>query len=202
MIGFNDLHDKMIQVTTKLISRNDFYAWLDENILPKAYIPIKIKYSIISNISEKVMADISFISEENRDIKEFYMNYDINSTIIILLSYTDIEYKKNNLTSENYDLMHNSGFYNYMMRFCKRDYIEFKNKCDLANGIESIRVWYDLNKNLMNLPSAKDFDKSLNKVKKMFNDPDFDDTLNNLLKIEMMNNPRTGRVVDTLFEKK
>lgn len=197
---FTEFYNKMLEVENKAISRKDFYDWLDENVITNGYISIVDKYATIFMIQNRIKNDIEDAMEEDGEIDSFYINYDINSTMRILLSYTDIQYSRNDITSKNYDLLFKTGFYNYMMRRCTRDYHDFKKKCDTVVGIDSIRLWYDLNKNLVNLPTAQEFDKSLSKVKRMLNSDKFGEKIENLLKIEAMNNPRMKDLVDVVME--
>ena len=197
---FNEFYNKMLEVDNKTILRKDFYDWLDENVITNGYIPIVDKYATIFMIQNRIKSEIEDSIEDSGDIESFYISYDINSTMRILLSYTDIQYSRNDITSKNYDLLFKTGFYNYMMRRCTRDYHNFKEKCDTVVGINSIRIWYDLNKNLMNLPTAQEFDKSVSKVKRMLSNEKFEGQLNNLLKIEAMNNPRMKDLVDLVID--
>lgn len=191
---FTDLHDKMAQCVNGLISKEDFYSWLDENIKVKSYLSIATKYAIISMFSDKVTEEISEYLNKKEATGYIYMTYDINVVFELLFKYVDIIVLSKNRTIENYDLVMQSGLYDYITSKCGKDYDDLVKKCDRASNIETMGIIRELSNIFVNPPSIEDIEK----IKDIINNDIDKEKLEILKAIEEYNNPTLKKIVDNI----
>ena len=193
---FTDLHDKMGQCSNHLISKEDFYRWLDENIKVKEYLPLSVKYATISIFSEKVNSELKEYLEKNNDIGYIYMTYDINILFELLFKYVGMTIISKHRTVENYDLIMNSGFYDYVTSKCERDYKDTISKCDRATGIDSIQILKQISDIFISPPSVEDIEK----IKNIINNEIDPEKLRILEAVEGYNNPLMKKINEKIQE--
>jgi hypothetical protein len=156
-LSFNDLHDKMAQRVNGLISKEDFYMWLNENMETQPYLSIVKKYAVSQAFSENLTKSL------DKDIDEigldfFYLTYDLNQMFALLFAYTDIVVTSKHRTIANYDLVMQSGLYDYILSCCKDDYKTLVEKCDRVSGIDSLFLVNSVLKNLRQ-PSVEEWEQ-------------------------------------------
>lgn len=140
-IKFTDLHDKMTQLSTSLITKEKFLAWCEENVEIKKYIPIAKKYIIAELFSKKVQEYIENSSGlDNLDAQLLYIQYDIGLLFDVLFCYADISVDVKHRTDANYDLVFESGFYDFMKEKCGEDYRRTEKICEKVSGINDFNV--------------------------------------------------------------
>lgn len=189
---FTDLHDKMAQCVNGLISKESFYSWLDENIKVKSYLSIATKYAIISMFSDRLNQDISDYLEKKEATGYIYMMYDINIMFELLFKYIEVIVLSKNRTIENYDLVMQSGLYDYIVDKCGSDYKNLVEKCDRASNIETMGIIRELSNIFVNPPSVEDMEK----IKDIINN-DIDKKKLQILKaVEEYNNPTLKKILD------
>ena len=193
-INFNDLHDKMIQKINGLVSKEDFYQWLDENIEVETYIPITKKYALINVFSNRFNTEI--YSDDGEISEIFNLIYDLESMFVFLFGYTDVFVRPKDRTVDNYDLIIKSGFFDYIMGFCKNDYLDLQKKCDRVCSIDNLILLNGLVKSLSQ-PSVEDMEK----IKDIINNEIDKDKLDVLKAIEEYNNPFLKKVIDSVSKK-
>lgn len=193
-INFNDLHDKMIQKINGLVSKEDFYQWLDENIEVETYIPITKKYALINVFSNRFNTEI--YSDDGEISEIFNLIYDLESMFVFLFGYTDVFVRPKDRTVDNYDLIIKSGFFDYIMSFCKNDYLDLQKKCDRVCSIDNLILLNGLIKSLSQ-PSVEDMEK----IKNIINNEIDKDKLDVLKAIEEYNNPFLKKVIDSVSKK-
>lgn len=191
---FNDLKDKMTQVSLSLITIEDFYGWLDENISVKKYIPIVNKYAIVRMFSNNFVEDLNNeIIKEEVSMDYIYLTYDINLMFSILFEYIDVFVFGKDRTTSNYDLVVNSGLYSYIIKKCEEDYKKFEDICKLMSGVNDVNIMNMftslINSNLDNskLEEAKDIVNNIDKEK-----------LEILKVVEQYNNPVIKKAIDNI----
>ena len=189
---FTDLHDKMAQCVNGLISKEDFYSWLDENIKVKSYLSIATKYAIISMFSDRLNQDISGYLEKKEATGYIYMMYDINIMFELLFKYIEIIVLSKNRTIENYDLVMQSGLYDYIVDKCGNDYKNLVEKCDRASNIETMGIIRELSNIFVNPPSIEDMEK----IKDIINNDIDKEKLQVLKAVEEYNNPTLKKILD------
>lgn len=191
---FTDLHDKMAQCVNGLVSKDDFYSWLDENIKVKQYLSIANKYAIISMFSDKVNQEINDYLDKNNATGYIYMTYDINMMFELLFKYIDMVVLSKNRTIENYDLVMQSGLYDYIISKCGKDYDDLVKKCDRASNIDTMGIIREISNMFVNPPSVEDIEK----IKDIINNDIDKEKLEVLKAIEEYNNPTLKKIVDNI----
>lgn len=189
---FTDLHDKMAQCVNGLISKESFYSWLDENIKVKSYLSIVVKYATISIFSEKVTQEINDYLEKKEATGYIYMTYDINLVFELLFKYIDMVVISKNRTIENYDLVMQSGLYEYIISKCGKDYEDLVKKCDRASNIDTMGIIRELSNIFVNPPSVEDIEK----IKDIINNDIDKEKLQILKAVEEYNNPTLKKILD------
>lgn len=191
MIRFTDLHDKLIQYTTHLITKKELLSWLGENVPVRKYISISEKYAIISMFIKEFNNAVKNVIIDNEKAPFVYLTYDINCMFNLLFRYTDIIVLSKNQTVDNYDLMMQSGFYDYVISKCKNDYLDLQRKCDRTIGIDIYSVVRELQVIFATPPSVEDIEKFKESINEI--DPS---KLEILKTIEEYNNPMMKKVID------
>jgi hypothetical protein len=200
-ITFADLNDKMIQTSTGLLSKTDLYRWLDENIEVKNYIPISKKYSILQMFLIDFTYDFlsDFFSGNNSGGVEFlYMNYELYSTFTLLMAYIDVELKDKNVTPDNYDLIKQTGTFDYIVEHCKSDYNDFKSQCDRVVGINDMSIIAKLNEAFEKNPSVNEFTDVMEKFDNIMKKKSVRENLKFINNINMFNNPLLSEAVEEI----
>lgn len=196
-LNFTDLHDKMVQRKTKLITKKDFEAWLKENVEVKPYLSIATKYAVISIFSDNMNKQIKdFYESEYQNFEYIYLTYDINLIFDLLFKYLDMIVLSKYRTAENYDLVMQSGFYDYMMGKCGVDYKNMVEKCDRATGIDNLSVIHELTTIFANPPSVEEIEK----IRDIINNDINPEKLEILQAMAEYNNPTMKKIIDKASE--
>lgn len=165
------------------------YNDMCQNLVIKSYMPMQ----------EKVIAIVRIVLDSDKDYEmpaTFFMaGVEIASLFDGLISYTNLE---QNLTIddknyENYDLLYQSGFADYILQFCQKDYdrlvhmiertMSFENLNELTNGMRE-----------MNVGALEGLTNELRNCKKDL-DPE---VLRNMADILRYNDPNLGRLKEVL----
>lgn len=190
-IKFTDLHDKLVQCNTGLISKEQLTSWLDENVKVKKYISLSTKYAIISVFVNNINTIVDDINIEE-DLDYLYMTYDINLMFGLLFQYIDIPVISKYRSIENYDLVMESGLYDYLMDKCEKDYRVMVEKCDRLTGINNLSITRELSNIFGNPPSVEDIER----IKDLINNEIDVEKLNIIKAIEEYNNPTLKKIID------
>lgn len=191
-IKFTDLHDKLVAYNTKLINKEQLEKWLDENIEVKKYISLSTKYAIISVFVDNFNVSIGDKIDSGDDMDYLYMTYDINLMFSLLFQYIDIPVVSKYRTIDNYDLIIESGFYDYLLDRCGKDYKILVEKCDRITGINNLIIVKELTNIFGNPPSVDDIER----IKDLINNEIDIDKLNIIKAIEEYNNPNLKKIID------
>lgn len=187
------LFDKCQARKLALISKEEFEIWLKDNIVVKPYIGIELKYATADivnlvfssnyNLGTNDVADIFNGKDVEYDMYDIMQGYDITKLIFILPRYIDIcignEYKN----AETYDLVHESGLFNYVLSYCEKDYIDFNKKIDRITGIEYLPMMSIISQTVGTLPTQAKLLEVINTI------DNSQDTLDKVTKFNEMNDP-------------
>ena len=192
-INFNDLHDKMFQVTSGLISKESFFEWLDENIDIDVYIPVATKYAIASVFSKEIFSDMSG-TDIAEDIDYIFLKYETERLFNSLFSYIKIKVSKNNKTFDNYDLVFKSGLYDYVMKFCESDYKRFLDIFDRVSGINTLTIMNQFVTFIGKQPNVEDMER----IRDIINNEIDTDKMEILKAVQEYNSPVMKQVIQGL----
>lgn len=189
-MNFTDLHDKLVQFDTGLIKQREFDGWLEDNITVKKYFSIITKYALIEMLKDNLDG---IELKDSEDIYYIYMTFDIQSMFTFLSRYISIDIPFDKRTSVNYDLMMRTGFVDYVMQTCGKDYNELVSKAREVIGLENMNVIKAVAQIFSGLMDTSDLDK----IQETVNNLD-KDNLTLLKNIQEFNDPTTKKVVDEL----
>ena len=192
-ISFNDLHDKLLQRVDNLISRDELYDWLDNNLEVKNYLPLTTKYAEIRIFSDKFKDDVDS-NIDDKDVDFIYFVYDLNQLFVFLFAYTDIVVLSKNRTIENYDLIMKSGFFDYMMQYCKNDYESVIEKCNKVTGIEDVNIMKSFAMAIGSYPSVEEMER----IRDIVNNEIDKDKLEIIKAVEEYNNPVMEKIAEVV----
>lgn len=171
--------------TEKVAAYND----MCQNLVIKSYMPMQ----------EKVIAIVRIILDSDKDYEmpaTFFMaGVEIASLFDGLISYTNLE---QNLTIddknyENYDLLYQSGFADYILQFCQKDYDRLIHMIERTMSFENLN---ELTSSMreMNVGALEGLTNELRNCKKDL-DPE---VLRNMADILRYNDPNLGRLKEVL----
>lgn len=171
--------------TEKVAAYND----MCQNLVIKSYMPMQ----------EKVIAIVRIVLDSDKDYEmpaTFFMaGVEIASLFDGLISYTNLE---QNLTIddknyENYDLLYQSGFADYILQFCQKDYDRLVHMIERTMSFENLN---ELTSSMreMNVGALEGLTNELRNCKKDL-DPE---VLRNMADILRYNDPNLGRLKEVL----
>ena len=198
-IKFENIKEQMILLINGKINSSNFSKYLSENIKIESYVGISKKKDILNRfVIEFGTEYIDTLMESVTEVElvELYHQYEIKKLFNILFSYTNIEYNKEDITDENYDLIKMSKLYDYIHMYCIEDYALFSNMLDRASGIDSVCIAFQLNKILSTNINVQDFDVAIDKLSETLTREDISSNLKFLNEIESLNSPFLKEVLN------
>lgn len=198
-IKFENIKEQMILLINGKINSSNFSKYLSENIKIESYVGISKKKDILNRfVTEFGTEYIDTLMESATEVElvELYHQYEIKKLFNILFSYTNIEYSKEDITDENYDLIKMSKLYDYIHMYCIEDYALFSNMLDRASGIDSVYIAFQLNKILSTNINVQDFDVAIDKLSETLTREDISSNLKFLNEIESLNSPFLKEVLN------
>lgn len=189
-MNFTDLHDKLVQYDTGLIKQREFDGWLEDNITVKKYFSIVTKYALIEMLKDNLD---SMELKDSDDIYYIYMTFDMQSMFTFLSRYISVDIPFDKRTVVNYDLMMRTGFVDYVMQTCGKDYNELVSKAREVIGLENMNVIKAVTQIFSGLMDTSDLDK----IQETVNNLD-KENLKFIQNIQEFNSPATKAVVDEL----
>ena len=165
------------------------YNDMCQNLVIKSYMPIQ----------EKVIAIVRIVLDSDKDYDmpaTFFMaGVEIASLFDGLISYTNLE---QNLTIddknyENYDLLYQSGFADYILQFCQRDYDRLVHMIERTMSFENLNELTSSMREI-NVGALEGLTNELRNCKKDL-DPE---VLRNMADILRYNDPNLGRLKEVL----
>lgn len=172
---------------------NDFNDFLQENIKITKYLPIGRKYAIIDIFSTSFSYTISdMLQDKFSTFSDILMKYEMDKMFDILFRYIDIDFDVRYKNSEEYDLIMQSGLYDYILQYCGKDYNRICSELDVAVGIKDMSIIQLFNEKLsmVNIADTERMIEAIEGIDK--------NKIDKLLKIAEMNDPLTKDVVDAI----
>ena len=134
------------------ISLEDFFTTLKI----KTYIPVKIKFQIADKINTFISNEIESketfseldtfletldneVNSENKDLDKdmpILQKYEIMKVFNILSAYISIEFTEKNFTEKNYDLIQETGIFNFLLNKIGTDFDRFETIVDNVTGMK------------------------------------------------------------------
>lgn len=203
-LTFNNLLDKMIQSSKRLLSKEEFYKWLDGNIKIKDYISIQEKMAII-NLQSIIfpiqcnygITELNQIAIDDIDLCHIEEVYELIKIFELMCSYIcDAVVEDKHKTFSTYNEIFKSGFYDYIMDKVEKDYLRFVNMCDDVLGIKNMYMNTQLIKLLRSIPDKEE----LEKIQNTFNQPENIEIMDKLNYFIGLNNPNLKCLFDSISE--
>lgn len=198
-IKFENIKEQMLLLINGKINSSNFSKYLSENIKIESYVGVSKKKDILNRFviefgTEYIDALMESVTEV--ELVELYHQYEIKKLFNILFSYTNIEYGKEDMTDDNYDLIKMSKLYDYIHMYCIEDYALFSSMLDRASGIDSVYIAFQLNKILSTNINVQGFDVAIDKLSETLTREDVSSNLKILNEIESLNNPFLKEVLN------
>lgn len=138
---YSELHDKMNQITSNLITKDEFQTWLKANLPVKSCLSLIQQYAVIEAVKSQyddfIKQSAATDNKDDYGTTYYSMMYDVYSTLIILGFYTGAYVKSKNLNMKEYDLVMSTGLYDYVMDNGGRSIEETFKKCERVTGIDN-----------------------------------------------------------------
>ena len=187
-IEYKELRNHMINDTIE-----DFVEFLNGNVNVESYIPIGRKIAIMDIFSRNFSIVIeNILNDKFATLSELYMEYEMRKIFDILLKYIDVEFDMTYQNNMEYDLIMQSGLYDYIINVSYADYHKFCEYLDCVVGIRDISILDLFNKKL-NTPTVDDVEKMVSKIENIDKNK-----IDKLMKIVEMNDPLTTAVRDII----
>lgn len=188
MVEYKELRNHMIHDTY-----NDFNKYLNENVKIIHYIPLNKKAAIMDVFATNFTTVIvNVLDDVTSTIADIFIAYEIRKVFEILFEYTDIDFDYSYLNTLEYDLVIQSGLYEFIMCRVKPDYDRLIDYLDMCVGIRDISI-LELFKSKLNMPTMDD----VNNIKSIIDNID-KDVLNKLSHIQDINNPLMNELVSSI----
>lgn len=164
-----------------------------ENLTVVKYIPIIKKYAIIgafSNHLNEVLLDTDKSSVSQ--LQGYYITYDIGLKFTILSSYCNIIIGEDEKTSENYDLVMQSGFYDMILEKCHDDVKKFIEISDRVVGINNTWILNELNTIFCDTVNVQNMEQ----IMTILNDENNKEMLQKVQDVQLLANPALGKIIE------
>lgn len=189
-IDFDTFVDKLLSRYNNIVSKEDFELWIDENYDIRSYVSISKKYAILNIAKYDVERELQKYMEYG-EMHNMYLHYDLCKMYYLLFSYIDISAFPKDLTIDVYDLIMQSGFFDYVMSFCKKDYDKFEKITDRYFGINEYILINSMKDIFGNFPTQEEAQN----VADILNGLDIE-KLKVLQTVEEYNNPLLKRAIN------
>lgn len=172
----------------------DSGTWKNPGISVRTYIPMSEKFAAIRHIGAVVNKEIdNLLQDKNFGYDYIFLNYEIEKFFTLFEKYTGIKVSDKDKTLPNYDLIMETGAFDYIKESCKEDYCDFSKLCDRVTGIDNMAI----TRELMSVLTTDVVTKNMNIIKKAINGIS-KDKLNTLSEIHKFNNPLYKEMYDKI----
>lgn len=191
MIEYADFRHHMIHDDT-----DTFLQYVADNVEIYSYITMGRKYAIIDIFN----AGFSFTIEQMLTVKDFnfsdvLMEYEMKKMFDIFFQYTDVHFDYKYYNCMEYDLIMQSGFYDFVNNYAHDDYEKLCKDLDTVTGIRDISIINTFNGMVGNIPTVE----KLQEMRDIIESLDTE-RLSKINDIIAMNDPATKAVVDAIKE--
>lgn len=188
MIDYKEFRNHMVHD-----SLDDFMQYCGENVEVIDYMPVGRKYGLIDVFSMGFTYTLEdMLNDHVSTFADILMEYELRKLFNIFFAYTNIEFDYEYRNNMEYDLIHQSYFYTYVMQFCSGDYAELCDELDVVVGIKDMSILNTFNKklNVTTLEDVKEMEKIINSLDV--------EKLKAVSDIVKMNDPLTKQVSDII----
>lgn len=188
------------------ISLEDFFTTLKV----KTYIPVEVKFQIADKINTFISNEIETketfseldaflealdneVNSENKDLDKdipILQKYEIMKVFNILSAYISIEFTEKNFTEKNYDLIQETGIFNFLLNKIGTDFDRFETIVDNVTGMK----YFSLTATISNILNAIPNQKKIEEVNNMMTNLS-EEKIHDMLQILNFNDPRLGNLV-------
>lgn len=188
MIKYEDFRNHMIHDTEE-----DFINYMNDCVEVISYMPIGRKYGLIDVFSTGFTYTLhDMLGDGVSSFSDMLMEYEMRKMFNIIFEYTNIEFDYKYRNNMEYDLLCQSGFYDYFMAFAAADYHRLCTELDTVVGIRDMSIIKTFNDKL-NIPTPE----SIQKMKETVESLDIE-KLKDVRKIYEMNNPLVSLITDII----
>lgn len=173
----------------------DSGTWKNPGISIRTYIPMSEKFAAIRHIGAVINKEIdNLLQDKNFGYDYIFLNYEIEKFFTLFEKYTGIKVQDKDKTLPNYDLIMETGAFDYIKELCKEDYYDFSKLCDRVTGVDNMSI----TRELMSVLTTDVVTKNMNIIKKAINGIS-KDKLNTLSEIHKFNNPLYKEAYDNVI---
>ncbi len=185
-IEYKELHEHMVND-----SPLDFKLYLQRNISVKPYVSISKKCAYV-DIAAMNLSHIlqEMIDDKVSSLADMCMYIEMEKLFTGLFMYINVNFNTDYQTYVEYDLIMESGLFEYVMKYAEKDYERFTHDVDIAVGIHDMSIIEAIKQHL-HIPTEEEVNAMTESLKNI------DDTkMDKILRISDMNNPTLASFVD------
>ncbi len=185
-IEYKELHEHMVSDNPL-----DFKLYLQRNISVKPYVSISKKCAYV-DIAAMNLSHIlqEMIDDKVSSLADMCMYIEMEKLFTGLFMYINVNFNTDYQTYVEYDLIMESGLFEYVMKYAEKDYERFCHDVDIAVGIHDMSIIEAIKQHL-HIPTEEEVNAMTESLKNI------DDTkMDKILRISDMNNPTLASFVD------
>lgn len=188
VISIDTVIEKCLNIMDGKIDKESFYIWIDENIDFNNYIDVSLKKSYI---------DIFYTSYtfENNDFTDLAFAFELYSKLVLMLTYTNVDFDLERVTDKEYDILMKSGFCDYVIKKIGDDY-----KIWIAMFERTVNMRNAFILDSFNTVVAEDVIASNTKMVKEAFENIGEDKLKYVMEIMESNDPALKKLKDTIYD--
>lgn len=160
---YKELRKNMLNMDKK-----DFTKYLEDNLIIKRYLPIGQKNVIIDVCSHEATNIIeSRLEDGYSNLTDIYIDIEMIKLFDFMFRYINVDFDVTYRSYSEYDLIMQSGFYNYVMFYIEKDYNYICKIFDKVVGLDQLSLFELLNNKLKtpNEESINELISTLDKIK-------------------------------------
>lgn len=160
---YKELRKNMLNMDKK-----DFTKYLEDNLIIKRYLPIGQKNVIIDVCSHEATNIIeSRLEDGYSNLTDIYIDIEMIKIFDFMFRYINVDFDVTYRSYSEYDLIMQSGFYNYVMFYIEKDYNYICKIFDKVMGLDQLSLFELLNNKLKtpNEESINELISTLDKIK-------------------------------------
>lgn len=189
MIKYEDFRHHMIHDDTET-----FLQYVADNVEIYSYITMGRKYAIIDIFNAGFAYTIEqMLSVKDFSLSEVLMEYEMKKLFDIFFQYTNLHFDYKYYNCMEYDLIMQSGFYDFVNSYAQTDYEKLCKDLDTVTGIRDISIINTFNGALGNMPTIEQMQEMRDIVESLDTEK-----LNQISNIVAMNDPTTKAVADAI----
>jgi len=189
-IEYKELREHMVND-----SPLDFKLYLQRNIKIKPYVSISKKCAYVDiaamNLSYRLQ---DMLSDNVSTTAEMCMYIEMEKLFTGLFMYINVNFNTDYQSYVDYDLIMESGLFDYVMKYAEKDYNRFCADVDVAVGLQNMSV-IEAMKTYLHVPTEEE----INHIVQSINGID-DTKMDKILRINDMNNPTLKSLVDGMHK--